>query len=55
MRCRDSWPMDFFSVDKQNADGRRNECGACRKERRVALARGAKRARPWQLVKAQRR
>jgi hypothetical protein len=34
--CKDWWPVKCFNADRRMPDGRRNECKACRKERRVA-------------------
>lgn len=51
-RCDEWFPIACFQRDKQNPDGRRNECRSCRGERREALRFGAERARPWGLKRA---
>jgi len=46
--CQEWLPIECFHRTPQNADGRRNDCGACRKERRLELKAGAPRLKPWQ-------
>lgn len=49
--CGEWFPTDCFPRDKHNPDGRRNECRACRSERRKELNNGATRFRPRYLQK----
>lgn len=32
--CGEWWPLDFFHKDPAQFDGTRNECSACRSEKR---------------------
>jgi hypothetical protein len=50
--CRELLPITCFPRDRHNPDGRRNECSACRQERREQLAAGAPRRRPWERRRA---
>ncbi len=43
------WPITSYQRDKNNPDLHRNQCKACRQERRSQLRKGARRLRPWQL------
>ena len=45
--CAQWLPVDCFSRDIGNPDQLRNECCACRSERRGELERGASRCKPW--------
>ncbi len=45
--CQEWFPVTCFHRDPGNPDFRRNECIACRQERRRILRRGARRLRPW--------
>lgn len=47
-RCKLWQPVEFFQRDASRADGRRGDCKDCRRQRRRALKRGARRYRPWE-------
>lgn len=47
--CGQWLPVVCFQHDSGNADGLRNECKACRSERRAELQEGAARCKPWRL------
>lgn len=49
VRCLERFPLDAFHREATSPDGRRRECVACRLERRAALQRGARPARPWEI------
>lgn len=50
--CKDWLPVvECFQRDRHNPDGRRNECRACRSERREQLRWGMPRFRPWQRLR----
>ena len=46
--CHEYWPLSCFQRDRQRPDMRRNECRACRQERRAALKAGAPRRWMWE-------
>lgn len=50
-RCRDWQPLRRFGVERRLPDGHRNECLACRNDRRRALKQGAPRVHPWTFAK----
>lgn len=45
--CGELLPIECFTRDRANPDGRRNECGVCRQARREELDGGAPRRKPW--------
>ena len=45
--CGEWWPIGNYQVDAKNPDGHRNDCKGCRAERRLELANGAARCKPW--------
>jgi hypothetical protein len=46
--CKEYWPIRCFQRDRKNPDMHRNECRACRKQRRDQLKAGAPRRFPWE-------
>ncbi len=46
-QCLEWWPISCFQRDAHNPDGHRNDCKACRQERRRELVEGASRCKPW--------
>lgn len=44
--CKEWFPADLFPRDRGNPDGRRNECKACRSERRKKHSQGSGRIIP---------
>ena len=45
--CAQWLPLVCFQFDSKNPDGLRNDCRACRSERRAELQVGASRCKPW--------
>lgn len=50
--CKRRLPIERFARERYNPDGYRYECRACRSGRRMELASGATRLRPWQRAVA---